>query len=82
LRVNAISRPFDTISGAFFWILCAVCIKSNTLMKTGVVYNDSDAFNKNSGKFNQNSKAFDAISGRYDALSGVFFWMLCAVCIK
>jgi hypothetical protein len=51
-------------------------------MNIGVVYNDSDAFNKNSGKFNQNSKAFEAISGRYDALSGVFFWILCTVCFQ
>ena len=27
LRINTISRPFDTISGAFSWTLCVVCIK-------------------------------------------------------
>ena len=32
LHVNVIFHPFDTISGAFIWILCAVSIKSNTVM--------------------------------------------------
>ena len=53
--------------------LCAVCIKSNSFMNTGVGCKDSDAFYKNSGHFNQNSWAFDAISRPFDTNSGAFF---------
>ena len=38
----------------FFEILCAVCIKSNTVMNIGVVYHDSDVFYTNSGHLFQN----------------------------
>ena len=30
--IDAISRPCDTITGTLIWILCAVSIKSNTVM--------------------------------------------------
>ena len=34
--IDAISRPCDTITGTLIWILCAVSIKSNTVMNTGI----------------------------------------------